>query len=176
MSATVDAFLDEYIRRYTAGDVRGVTNLCHVPFLAVRRGEAIHMPDSGAVWDHFAAAIDAYRRASGVETWNRLETDTRQLGEHSVFASVHWNALDANGKVVRDTWTSYQLLGPGGVAIALVHESLLAAQRCCGRRGGGGCGYGAMVSRVMCWPAMVKSHLRSAVPPGKLPVRRPVTR
>jgi len=90
--------------------VRAVTNLCHVPFLAVRRGEAIHMPDSGAVWDHFAAAIDAYRRASGVETWSRLETDTRQLGEHSVFASVHWNALDANEKVVRDTWTSYQLL------------------------------------------------------------------
>ena len=37
-------------------------------------------------------------------------------------------------------------------------------------------GYGAMVSRVMCWPAMVKSQFRSAVPPGKLPVRRPVTR
>jgi hypothetical protein len=111
VSATVDAFLDEYIQLYTAGDVRGVTNLCHVTFLAVRRGEAIHMPDSCAVWDHFAAAIDAYRRAAGVETWSRLETDTRQLGEHSVFAAVHWNALDANEKVVRDTWTSYQLLG-----------------------------------------------------------------
>jgi hypothetical protein len=110
VSATVEAFFDEYIRRYADGDVRGVTNLCHAPFLAVRRGEAIHMPDSGAVWDHFAAAIGAYRRAAGVEKWNRLETDTRQLGEHSVFASVHWNALDANGNVVRDTWTSYQLL------------------------------------------------------------------
>jgi hypothetical protein len=111
VSATVDAFLDEYIQRYTAGDVRGVTDLCHVPFLAVRRGEAIHMPDKGTVWDHFASAIAAYRRASGVETWNRLETDTRQLGEHSVFVSVHWNALDTDEKVVRDTWTSYQLLG-----------------------------------------------------------------
>jgi hypothetical protein len=38
------------------------------------------------------------------------------------------------------------------------------------------CSYRAIVSRVMCWPAMVKSHLRSAVPPGKLPVRRPLTR
>jgi hypothetical protein len=38
------------------------------------------------------------------------------------------------------------------------------------------CSYGAIVSRVICWPTMVKSHLRSAVPPGKLPVRRPVTR
>src|SRR2546423_5193022 len=76
VSATVDAFLDEYIRRYAAGDVRGVTNLCHVPFLAVRRGEAIHMPDSGGVWDHFAAAIGAYRRAAGVGTWEPLPTRT----------------------------------------------------------------------------------------------------
>jgi hypothetical protein len=35
VSVTVDAFLDEYIRRYTEGDLRGVTNLCHVPFVAV---------------------------------------------------------------------------------------------------------------------------------------------
>src|SRR5256885_14779124 len=107
VSATVDAFLDEYIRRYAAGDVRGVTNLCHVPFLAVRRGEAIDMPDSGAVWDHFAAAIGAYRRAAGVETWKRLGTGTRPLGEPSVFASVHWDALDAHGEVGRDTPASY---------------------------------------------------------------------
>ncbi len=110
MSATVEAFFDEYIRYYEEGDVRAVVNLCHVPFLAVRRGEAIHMAESSAVWDHFAAAIDAYRRAADVKTWKRLETDSRQLGEDSVFASVHWNALDANGKLVRDTWTSYQLL------------------------------------------------------------------
>ena len=38
------------------------------------------------------------------------------------------------------------------------------------------CSYGAIVSRVICWPAIVKSHLRSAMPPGKLPIRRPVTR
>lgn len=68
------------------------------------------MPDAGAVWDHFASAIGAYRRAAGVETWTRLETDTRQLGEHSALVSVHWNALDGEGQVVRDTWTSYQLL------------------------------------------------------------------
>jgi hypothetical protein len=110
VSATVEAFLDEYIRHYEAGDVRAVVNLCHVPFLAVRRGEAIHMSESSAVWDHFASAIDAYRRAAGVKTWKRLETDSRQLGEYSVLASVHWNALDAKGKLVRDTWTSYQLL------------------------------------------------------------------
>jgi hypothetical protein len=68
------------------------------------------MPDRGAVWDHFAAAIGAYRSAAHVESWTRISTDVRQLGEHSVFATVHWHALDADGQVVRDTWTSYQLL------------------------------------------------------------------
>jgi hypothetical protein len=110
MSATVDSFFDEYARAYTEGDVEAVTSLCHWPLLAVRRGEAIHMPDRDAVWDHFASAIAAYRLAADAEKWTPLEIDTRQLGEHSVFATVHWNALDRDGQVVRDTWTSYQLL------------------------------------------------------------------
>jgi len=83
MSATVDSFFDEYIERYTERDVRGVTNLCHSPFVAVRRGEAIHMPDSGAVGDHFAAAIGTYRRVVGVETWKRLETDGWRILSHT---------------------------------------------------------------------------------------------
>jgi len=68
------------------------------------------MPDHSAVWDHFASAMSAYRKAVQVETWNRISLDVRQLGDYSVFATVHWNALDPDGEVVRDTWTSYQLL------------------------------------------------------------------
>ena len=106
----VESLFDEYARRYIAGDVKGVANLCLCPFLAVRKGEAIHMPDGGAVWDHFASAISAYRKAAHVESWTRISLDVRQLGDYSVFATVHWHALDADGEVVRDTWTSYQLL------------------------------------------------------------------
>jgi hypothetical protein len=84
------------------------------------------MPDRGAVSDHFASAIAAYRRAAGAEKWTPVEIDARHLGEHSVFATVHWNALDPNGQVVRDTWTSYQLLAtPDGWPLSLVHQSLL---------------------------------------------------
>jgi hypothetical protein len=110
VSAAVDSFFDEYARRYTEGDVKGVANLCVFPFLAVRRGKAIHMPERGAVLDHFASTISAYRAASHAEKWTPVTIDTRQLGEDSVFATVHWNALDADGHVVRDTWTSYHLL------------------------------------------------------------------
>ena len=109
VTAEVDSFFDEYARRYTERDVEGVTNLCIWPFLAVRSGVAIHLPDRDAVREHLAGEMAAYRFA-GTATWTPVEIDARQLGDDSVFATVHWNALDAGGLVVRDTWTSYQLL------------------------------------------------------------------
>jgi hypothetical protein len=54
MSATVDSFLHEYARRYAERDGEGVTDLCLWPFLAIRKGEAIHLLDRDAVRDHFA--------------------------------------------------------------------------------------------------------------------------
>jgi SnoaL-like domain len=106
---TVAPFMDEYIRRYSERDVEGVTELCLAPFLAIREGVPIHMPDRDAVRNHFAAMIDAYR-GGGVATWKRVEIDVRELGEHAVFATVRWNALDAGGQVLRDTRTTYHLL------------------------------------------------------------------
>ena len=109
MPTTVAPFMDEYIRRYSERDVEGVAELCLAPFLAIREGVPIHLPDRDAVRNHFAAMIDAYR-GGGVATWKRVEIDVRELGEHAVFATVRWNALDAGGLVVRDTRTSYHLL------------------------------------------------------------------
>ena len=109
MPATVDEVMDEYIRRYSARDLDGVTEYCLAPFLAIREGVPIHMPDRDAVRDHFGAMIDAYR-GGGVATWKRVESDTRELGEHAVFTTVRWNALDSEGNVLRDTRTTYHLL------------------------------------------------------------------
>jgi hypothetical protein len=110
VTPSVLSVFDEYTRRYSERDVEGVTNLCLWPFLAIRKGEAIHLLNRDAVRDHFANAIIAYRLTSGVLTWVPTEIQTRQLGEHSVFATAHWNAVDEDGQVLRDTWTSYQLL------------------------------------------------------------------
>ena len=112
MTATVDSLLDEYQRRYTERDAEGVTNLCAWPFVAIRRGEAIHLLDRDAVRDHFASAIQAYR-FTGVVTWRRVETDARQLGESSMFVTVNWNTVNEDGHVLQDSWTSYQLLTTG---------------------------------------------------------------
>jgi SnoaL-like domain len=110
VAGSILSTLEEYTRRYSARDVEGVTDLCLWPFLAIRKGQAIHMPDRAAVRDHFAEAIIAYRITTGVVEWTPVEIDARQLGEHSVFATLHWNAFDANGEVVRNTRTSYHLL------------------------------------------------------------------
>ncbi len=53
---TVDSVIREYARRYSEHDVDGVTDLCISPFLAIRGGSPIHMPDRQAVRDHFAAS------------------------------------------------------------------------------------------------------------------------
>jgi len=108
--ASVDAFIELYARRYTERDVEGITDLCLWPFLAIRGGRAIHLKDRAALRDHIAGEVAAYRIASEPETWMPVEIDACQLGEHAAFATVHWNAHDADGQVVRDTWTSFQLL------------------------------------------------------------------
>ncbi len=109
MPATVDAFLDQYIRWYSEGDVDGATEVCIVPFVAVRDGVEIHLPDRNAVRDHLAGVIDAFR-TGGVATWERIETDVNELGDHTIFATVRWNGLDADGTVVRDISTTCHLL------------------------------------------------------------------
>ena len=109
LGANVPGWMDEYIRRYSERDVEGVADLCLWPFLAIREGVPIHMPDRDAVRDHYAAMIDAYR-GGGVATWQRVDIDTHELGDHSVFTTVRWNALDSDGQVLRDTRTTYHLL------------------------------------------------------------------
>jgi hypothetical protein len=115
VAADIEALLALYIDCYAKGNLQGVASLCVTPFFAIRKGELIVMSDRGAVLDHFASAIDAYRRAADVRTWAAREINTLQLGEYSAFVTVHWNAFDSDEQRVRDTWTSYQLLTtPGG--------------------------------------------------------------
>ena len=109
---TVDSVIREYARRYSEHDVDGVTDLCISPFLAIRGGSPIHMPDRQAVRDHFAAMIDAYR-GGGAATWSPIAIDVNRLGDHSAFATVRWNAFDKNGQVLRDTKTTYHMLEEG---------------------------------------------------------------
>ena len=114
MTDTVDALIHEYTSRYIALDAEGVTELCLCPFLAIREGVPIHLADRNAVHDHFATIMGGYRDA-GYASWSPVAIDTRQLGERAAFTTVRWHALDSDGKVARDTLTTYHLLAtPAG--------------------------------------------------------------
>jgi hypothetical protein len=114
MDSSIEALVEDYARRYSRHDADGVSALCEAPFLAVREGNAIHLPDSASIRDHFAAMMDAYR-GKGVAVWMPVEIEPHPLGDHAVFATVRWNAQDQSGNVLRDTRTTYHLLsGPEG--------------------------------------------------------------
>lgn len=114
VTATVETLIQEYTSRYVARDADGVTELCQVPFLAIREGTPIHLADRSAVRDHFATIIDAYSRA-GYASFSPVAVDTRHLGEQAAFTTVRWHALDSDGKLARDTMTTYHLLAtPAG--------------------------------------------------------------
>jgi hypothetical protein len=72
-------------------------------------GFATHLGDRAAVRDHFTAMIDAYREA-GYASFKPVAIDTCQLGDRAAFTTVRWHALDGDGKVARDTHTTYHLL------------------------------------------------------------------
>src|SRR6266545_3317748 len=110
----IEALVDEYARRYSEHDADAVTALCLWPFVAVREGAPIHLADRKQVRDHFATIMARYR-GSGVTTWSLVEIGILPAGESACFATVRWNALAQDGSVLRNTTTTYQLLGgPGG--------------------------------------------------------------
>ena len=61
--------------------------------------------------------IGAYRDA-GYVSFSPVAINTRYLGEAAAFTTVRWHALDSDGKVARDTRTTYHMLATprGGVS------------------------------------------------------------
>jgi hypothetical protein len=70
MTATVESFIQEHARRYSDHDPEAVTELCLHPFLAIRGGRPIHLPDRDAVRDHFAMIMDTDRRVAAGRLWS----------------------------------------------------------------------------------------------------------
>ena len=105
----LQSFFTHYAELYMASDVDAVTALYEAPFLAVREGHPIHLRDREAVRDHLAGLMDAYRQ-SGAARADVASFEAKPLGQSSVNVTVHWHIVDANGGVVRDLETTYQLL------------------------------------------------------------------
>ena len=102
-------FFARYAERYMAGHAEAVADLCEVPFLAVRSGTAFHLPDRQAVVGHLAHNMAGYRSA-GAASADIVAIDVQEQGTEAVLATVHWHVRAADGTVLRDFRTSYQLL------------------------------------------------------------------
>ena len=106
---TIQSFFDHYAERYMAWDVDAIATMYEAPFLAVRDGGAIHLPDDAAVHEHLAELMEAYGKAGAVRA-DIASLDTLPLGPSGAIVTVNWHAVDARGELVRDFHTSYHLL------------------------------------------------------------------
>lgn len=110
MSAgSLERFFEAYSERYMAFDVDAVAALYETPFLAVRESRAIHLGDREAVRGHLAGLMEAYRN-SGATRAAVADLRVTTLDGTSVIATVRWNAVAEDGRLLRDFTTSYQLL------------------------------------------------------------------
>lgn len=92
-----------------ASDAETVADMCEIPFLAVRSGEAFHLLDREAIVGHFAANMLAYRSA-GAAAADIVDIDVHEQGTEAVLATVHWHVRAPDGTMIRDFRTSYQLV------------------------------------------------------------------
>lgn len=96
-----------------ASDVDAVSAMYEAPLLAVRDGRAIHLADRAYVREHLAELMAGYAR-SGAARSDVESLDVVPLGTSSVAATVHWHVRDADGGLVKDFRTTYQLLRVDG--------------------------------------------------------------
>lgn len=109
---TIRSFFEHYAERYMTSDVDAIAAMYEAPFLAVRDGSAIHLPDDAAVHEHLAGLMEAYGKAGAVRA-DIASLDTLPLGSSGAMVTVNWHAVDARGEMVRDFHTSYHLLRDG---------------------------------------------------------------
>lgn len=110
---TIESLIEEYARRYSTGDVEAVTDMCLLPFMAIRGGIPIPLADREAVRDHFTSMIEAYR-SSGFASFSPVEIKAHHLGASAAFVTVRWHALGTDGVVQRDSHTTYHVLADAG--------------------------------------------------------------
>lgn len=108
----IRSFFAHYAERYMAFDVDAVAALYEAPFLAVREGRPIHLPDAEAVRQHLVGLMAAYRDAGAAEA-AIADLHSVSLGRSSALVTVRWHARAADGSLLRDFFTSYQLLRSG---------------------------------------------------------------
>ena len=128
--ADVLAFFERYAVLYMAGDAQAVADIYEAPFLAVRGGTPIHLADRDAVVEHLSGLMVAYRN-SGATSAEVASVKVVEQGDSALLATVHWVIRTADGGVVRDFRTSYQLVrrDPWQILSYVNHDTTAGSKR-----------------------------------------------
>jgi len=105
-------FFAWYAERYMASDVHAISAVYEAPLLAVRDGDVIHLPDADAVQGHLSELMAAYAR-SGATRADIEGMDILPLGPSGAVVTVNWRVRAADGGLVKDFHTTYQLVRDG---------------------------------------------------------------
>ena len=117
-------FFRRYAALYMAGDADAVADLCETPFLAVRMGKTNHLSDRAALVDHLTGLMTAYRSA-GAAVAEIVDLDPLPQGDRAALVTVHWNVRAADGTMIRDFRTSYQLVAEPWRILGYVNHDTL---------------------------------------------------
>ncbi len=104
---------DRYAEAYMVGEASTIAQMCELPFLAVRDGDAIHIEDAPALRAHFTALMDAYAAAGPVQA-EIAALDATELGSSCALASVGRRALGEGGATLRTFSTTNHVLRDDG--------------------------------------------------------------
>jgi ketosteroid isomerase-like protein len=126
MSSEIREFFEQYADRYMAGDAETVADMYTAPFLAVRHGTPIYLPDRPSVVEHLAGLMSTYAR-SGAAVAEITDIDLLEQGDSATLVTVHWNVRSAGGEMIRDFRTSYQLAGRPSRIVSYVNHDVVGA-------------------------------------------------
>lgn len=126
MSTEIQELFERYADRYMAGDAEAVADMYTAPFVAVRGGAPIYLPDRASVVEHLAGLMEAYAR-SGAAVAQIKDIALLEQGDRAVLVTVHWNVRSVTRETIRDFRTSYQLVGRPPRIVSYVNHDIVDA-------------------------------------------------
>ena len=105
------AYFQEYAALYMRSDAAAIANRFYeAPFVAVRRGEPIHMATTADVVEHLRGVMAAYR-ASGAAAAEIGDIAIDEQGNAAMLVTVDWHIRGPDHALIRELRTSYQIAG-----------------------------------------------------------------
>ncbi len=113
----MDKFFAEHFANfakcYDDFDHERLAQFYFAPTLMVKNGSVVSLATSNDVLDHLKTLLASYRE-HGYKKGNVADLEVQVLGDWGAFVTVHWIIDHADGSVMRDFKSSYNLFKQNG--------------------------------------------------------------